>query len=201
MLHLLPIRFVLQALATATAVIIFAAFYYGWIGPANGEHSAFLMIRWSSGIVVVCVAVLHLLWRWLPPVGRWIFPYLGGSWSGTIQFQNDNGQGMRDVVLEIKHTLFALKLLLESNESISWTLAVHAERSPDFERYRMYYVYLNERKEGTLGGGERYRGLAVLRFVPGTNPELRGDYFTDTHRRGTLQLRLEKPTPWWRLWR
>jgi hypothetical protein len=51
------------------------------------------------------------------------------------------------------HTLFGIRLLLESSESTFWTLVVHAERNTDFERYRLYYVYLNERKEGVPGPG------------------------------------------------
>jgi hypothetical protein len=80
-------------------------------------------------------------------------------------------------------------------------LLVHAERNRDFERYRLYYVYLNERKEGFANGGERYRGLAVMRIEPGTRLKLQGDYFTETHRQGTLRLTLNARHPWWVLWR
>jgi site-specific DNA recombinase len=70
----------------------------------------------------------------------------------------------------------------------SWTLAVHAERAQDFARYRLYYVYLNERKEGFPSPRERYRGLAILRVENGERRRLMGDYFTETHRQGTLHL-------------
>ena len=96
-------------------------------------------------------------------VQRWIFPYLGGRWSGFVKFQGPQGPEQRDVTLEVKHTLFGLRLILDSAESTSRTLVVQAERDKDFDRYRLYYVYLNERKEGAAGVHNRYRGLAIMR--------------------------------------
>ena len=61
-------------------------------------------------------------------------------------FEKDGDSQRRNVKLEIKHTLFGLRLVLDSKKSTSWTLVVHAERNRDFGRYRLYYVYLNERK-------------------------------------------------------
>jgi hypothetical protein len=113
----------------------------------------------------------------MPPIQKFIFPYLGGRWTGYVQFEGKEGTQRLNVKLEIKHTLFGLRLLLDSKESTSWTLLVHAERNRDFERYRLYYVYLNERKEGFANGGERYRGLAVMRIEPGARLKLQGDSF------------------------
>ena len=175
--------------------------YAGWIGGGHVMHDAALLLRWSSTIGAEVIVVLFGAWRWIAPVQRFIFPYLGGRWSGIVQFQGDLGPDQRDVMLEIKHTLFGLRLMLDSKESTSWTLVVHAERHQDFERYRLYYVYLNERKEGIASAGERYRGLAVMRVVWGIPLQLNGDYFTDTHRRGTLHLSFDAPHPWWKLWR
>jgi SMODS-associating 2TM, beta-strand rich effector domain len=78
--------------------------------------------------------------------------------------------------MEIKHTLFDLRLLLDSKQSSSRTLVVQAERDPDFARYRLYYVYLNERRDGFENAGVRYRGLAVMSVKPASQPELHGNY-------------------------
>jgi hypothetical protein len=201
MLHLLPIRWILRALVLLVSLIVLGAFYLGWIDDGDFMRDGAKVIRWSAGLATLTVVLLHIAWRWLPILQRSLFPYLGGRWSGIVQFPNQEGTDSRDVVLEVKHTLYGLKLLLESAESISWTLVVHAERNPDFEKFRLYYVYLNERKEGARGGGERYRGLAVLRVEWRALPEIHGDYFTETSRRGTLLLKREKVTAWWRLWR
>jgi hypothetical protein len=72
-----------------------------------------------------------------------IFPYLGGRWSGVLRFNAGRGPEHRDVRLEIKHPLFGIQLLLDSNESTSSTLVVHAERNPDFQRYRIYIMFIS----------------------------------------------------------
>jgi hypothetical protein len=201
MLHLLPIRWVLRAFAALVAIAVLAASYAGFVATGDIVHDMAIVSRWSSSLAITVIVLLYLLWRWLPPVQLAIFPYLGGRWSGFIRFNAEHGPDQRAVRLEIKHTLFALRLLLDSEESTSSTLVVHAERNPDFQRFRVYYVYLNERKEGVQGAGERYRGLAVLRVDWGPQPRLEGDYFTETHRRGTLHLQQNEAHPWWKLWR
>ncbi|SRR5713101_3838564 len=201
MLHLLPIRWILGFAIAFVGLAVLAAVYAGWVGRGDGMADAALLLRWSSVAAVSTILLLFATWRWVPPVQRFIFPYLGGSWSGYILSPGEGGPQRLNVTLEIKHTLFGLRLLLDSKESTSWTLLVHAERNPDFERYRLYYVYLNERKEGFQNAGERYRGLAIIRVERGSRLKLSGNYFTETHRRGTLHLTLDTVHPWWKLWR
>jgi hypothetical protein len=47
----------------------------------------------------------------------------------------------------ISHTLFRLKLVLDSTESTSRTLVAHAEHDPELNRRRLYYVYRVKMKE------------------------------------------------------
>lgn len=201
MLHLLPIRLVLWLFALLIATAIVAAFYIGWLGQGDVLQQAARVIRWSSTLAIAAIVVLHTAWRWLPGVQLTLFPYLGGRWRGVVRFQGQTSLEHREVDLQIKHTLFGLKLLLESEESISWILVVHAEKHPDFAHFRLYYVYLNERKEGIVGASARYRGVAVIRVHWDSQPELHGDCFTETNRKGTLQLKRAEATPWWKLWR
>jgi hypothetical protein len=201
MLHLLPIRWLLRIAFGIVALAVLSAVYAGSVGTGQATHDALLLLRWSSVAATSSIILLFAAWRWVPPVQRYIFPYLGGTWSGFIRFEEQGRSQRRDVKLEIKHTLFGLRLLLESKESTSWTLAVHAERNQDFERYRLYYVYLNERKEGVAGGGQRYRGLAVIRVETGAPLKLLGNYFTEADRAGILHLTLDALHPWWKLWR
>jgi hypothetical protein len=201
MLHLLPIRWILRAFAALVAIAVLAASYAGWVATGNVVHNMAMVSSWSSSSAIAVIVLLFVLWRWLPPVQLFIFPYLGGLWSGLLCFDAENGPEQRAVILEIKHTLFGLRLLLDTKESTSSTLVVHAERNPDFQRYRLYYVYLNERKEGVPGAGDRYRGLAVLRVEWGSQPKLEGDYFTETDRKGTLHLTRDHGHTWWTLWR
>src|SRR5262245_47373570 len=199
MLHLLPIRWILTLAAALVGLAVLAAVYAGWVGGGDAVRDAVFLLRWASIVAVSIIALLFLVWRWIPPVQKAIFPYLGGTWSGYLEFEKDGESQRRNVRLEIKHTLFGLRLLLDSKESTSWTLVVHAERNRDFERYRLYYVYLNERKEGFENGGYRYRGLAVIRVETGARPKLFGDYFTEARSHGTLRLTLDTSHPWWKL--
>jgi hypothetical protein len=201
MLHLLPVRWILVVGFAVVGLSVLATVYAGWMGGGEIARDAALLLRWSSIAATSAIILLFAGWRWMPPVQGLIFPYLGGRWSGFIRFRIDDSDHRREVKLEIKHTLFGLSLLLDSKESTSWTLAVHAERAQDFARYRLYYIYLNERKEGFPNPRERYRGLAILRFENGERPRLMGDYFTETHRQGTLNLTRDAAHPWWKLWR
>ena len=199
MLHLLPIRRILTVVIALVAIAVLAATYAGWVGEGDAMSEATAVIRWSSSLATVAIVCLYAAWRWIRPVQLWIFPYLGGRWSGAVRFQGATGLDSRDVRLEVNHSLFGMKFLLDSDESSSRTLVAHAERDSDFDRYRVYYVYLNERKEGVQGAGEVYRGLAILRVEWGAPPRLHGDYFTESDRRGTLHLARDAAHPWWKL--
>jgi hypothetical protein len=202
MLHLLPIRWLLRGSITIFAVAVLSAVYAGQIGGGAFAHDASVVFGWSSIGAVGVIAFLFAAWRWIPPVQRFIFPYLGGRWSGFIRYQDEEGTHRLEVTMEIKHTLFGVQMLLDSKQSESWTLAVHAERNPDFERYRLYYVYLNERKAGFANAGQRYRGLAIMNVATGgAQLQLQGNYFTETDRRGTLHLTAVALHPRWKLWR
>jgi hypothetical protein len=119
---------------------------------------------------------------------------------GRIDFQGAGGTGTRQVALTINHSLLKIMLILDSAESTSRTLVAHAERDAGINRDRLYYVYLNERKEGVRGAGERYRGLAVLR-VEMAQATLYGDYFTERQGSGKLRVRRQRPHPWWAVWK
>jgi hypothetical protein len=201
MLHLLPIRLLFQASLALIGLAVAAAFYAGALNSTEGAHNAAVALRYCSTIAVALSVILIAAWRWLPPFQRMIFPYLGGHWAGFVKFAEGGGQAQRAVTLDAKHTPFGLKLVLDSDESTSWTLSVQADRNPDFTRYRLYYIYVNERKEGVVGARDRYRGVAIMRVEIGHSIKLFGDYFTETDRRGVIELVAKRLHPWWMLWR
>jgi SMODS-associating 2TM, beta-strand rich effector domain len=201
MLHLLPIRWLLRVSFSIFALAVLTSVYVGGVGGGQLVHDASTLLSWSSIAALAVIALSFAAWRWIPGIQRWVFPYLGGRWSGYIEYQDSGGSHRVDVMMEVKHTLFGLRMLLDSQQSSSKTLAVQAERDPDFERYRLYYIYLNERKDGFADAGARYRGLAVIRVETNNCLELHGNYFTDTERRGTLHLSPDVLHPWWMLTR
>lgn len=202
MLHLLPVRLIVWAIVALAMVVVAAALYSGWAGGADSISLGAAIIRWSSSIVTAGAVVVLVAWRWIPPVQRSIFPYLGGAWSGRVCFKREDGTAdERNVSLLVKHNLLRVVMLLESIESTSKTMVVHADKDPHFDRYSLYYTYRNERKLGMSGDISAYRGLAIMGIELGSELSMHGDYFTDSHRRGTLHLDRTAPNPWWMLWR
>ena len=201
MLHLLPVRIILSVIIVLIAVSVLAAVYGGVLDTGNDFKDLKTVMRYSPIGATILLSVPYILWRWVPSLQRITFPYLGGKWSGELKYQGARGNGTRAVDLHINHSLLQIKLVLDSTESTSRTLLVHPERDVDINRNRLYYVYLNERKEGVPGAGERYRGLAVLRVEMSPRPTLHGDYFTETRSSGTLTMQLKHAHPWWAVWK
>ena len=201
MLHLLPIRLLLGTIIAIGVLSVGGIALNGWQQTHDAVATISRVVRLSGTFVTVTTVVLFALWRWSTSVQELIFPYLGGRWEGRVEFVGTNGPDTRAVTAEIKHTLTRIVVLLDSEESTSRTLVVHAERDPDFKRFRLYYAYLNQRKEGVPGASQTYRGLAVLRVVLGEPRQLIGDYFTEAPRGGAMYLTEAEKTTWWKLWR
>jgi len=105
MLHVLPIRLILRLIAIFVFLVVLAAFSLGWVDDHNRARSVAVLMRGSAVVVTFAVVALHVSWRCLPVLQRALFPYLGGRWSGVIQFSTPGGTDSRHIVLEIKHTL------------------------------------------------------------------------------------------------
>lgn len=196
MMHLLPIR-----LFIATIIILVAlTFLMQGIVPYVGWEMLLSNIRWLYLLVIITPLVLCTFWRLYSKFRTFIFPYLGGEWTGLIEFQGSHGCGTRDVRLTIDHTLFTIKLVLESEQSTSRTLSVCAYRDAGINRDRLYYVFQNERKEGKSKEEKTYRGCAVLR-LEAKNSRLLGDYFTEQNGSGQIILERQKRHAWWHLLR
>ncbi len=201
MLHLLPVRLLATAFAIATSLLMLVAVTSGYITNTSLMLAVQQVARYAPILVIACAVLLLAAWRWISPLQTAIFPYLGGEWTGELRYVDATGPQSKPARMEARHSLVSAKLLLETDESESATLVVHAEKDPTFERYKLYYVFLNRRKEGVSGAGESYRGLAIVRWIEGEKPSLEGDYFTDTNRRGTLHLTRARKTAFWKLWR
>jgi len=201
MLHLLPIRYLLAAVVGLVALAVLASVYAGAVGTGDPAADVRWVVRWASVAALALIVVAYAAWRWIGKVQSLTFPYLGGEWAGDLEFRGRAGAGTRKVTLAVSHTLLRIKLVLESDESTSRTLVVQADRDPGINRDRLYYVYLNERKEGVAGSGDRYRGLAILRVDVSKGLALHGDYFTERQGSGTLSLTRRRGHPWWALWK
>ena len=201
MFHLLPVRIVLTVVVALVSVAAVGGVYAGVIGKGDAIGDVLSVVRFSSVAAVVLLATSYAAWRWLAPFQRVTFPYLGGTWEGELQFEGANGAGSRKIRLDVAHTLLSIKLVLESDESTSRTVVVHAERDAGIDKNRLFYVYHNERKEGVPGAGDRYRGLAVMAVDTKGRHSLQGQYFTERSSHGTLKLTRKLAHPWWAVWK
>lgn len=202
MLHLLPLKRLFTAVLVLIIVIVVTLTMMASSYDTAPLSFIWLLVKWTGPAVTALVFLLFASWRWCPRLQRFIFPYLGGRWRGCIIFSGPAGQETRDVTLHVHHTPFSIKLILESEESLSKTLAVQASKSNDVEDDdKLYYVYLNTRKEGGMKSHRSYRGIAILRVKTSNSLTMVGDYFTESHRYGSLKFDVVELNPWWMLWK
>lgn len=184
--------------------ILFSS-HFGLLAPKDTNlYIISTIFRWGSSFTIGAIILLYAGWRWVPIIQSAIFPYLGGKWKGTVNYKDASGNdASKPVEMEVKHTLFGIKFLLESDESSSQTVSVYAEKNLDFDKFRIYYIYNNHRKEGLKGSEKTYLGLVSSRLElnGGNYSTLNGDYFTDTHRKGQIHLKFTEKNPFWKLWR
>ncbi|ODA68719.1 hypothetical protein A7A08_00551 [Methyloligella halotolerans] len=200
MLNLLPVKIIVTVLLILAGLWVVLATYAGMVGSKGLLADTLLIVRVASSAALIITAIAFAAWRWLPFVQRAIFPYLGGRWNGTLYYDGQRGKGRTQVTLRIRHTLLKIELILDSKESTSRTLAVQARRDAGLNQDHLYYVYSNERKEGVLNAGSRYRGLAIMLVEAGASPKLQGSYFAENSNNGTLRLKRQEPNPWWCIW-
>lgn len=191
MLHLLPIRLLLLMIIILTATIVLAL-----TGAEPFFDAIAYVLRWGLPASICVTIIPCIAWRWVPFLQRQIFPYLGGEWEGILDFSGPRGLGRRNIRVDIHHNLYRMRIQLDSEQSTSRTLALYVERDTGIQRHRLYYVYLNERKEGLIDAGGTYRGLAILGVV-NTSFEMSGNYFTEYQNKGTLELKRRRTHPWW----
>ena len=107
MLHLLPIRLILCAFVLVAAASVALTF----TGHSATLASLSTLVRWSGSLVTIGTIVLFAAWRWIAPLQQSVFPYLGGTWSGVIEFDDKGKSQSRDVQLEIKHLLTRISMM------------------------------------------------------------------------------------------
>ncbi|MCF1466816.1 hypothetical protein FS764_07795 [Agrobacterium vitis] len=204
MLQLLPLRaFLIVMIVLWTLMVFFFLCVAVPIFQLGSLEIIWNIIKWSGSFVTLFGLVFVCAWRWIPQCQRLLFPYLGGEWHGKVLFDGAEGrEESRQVTLFVHHNPIYMKLILSSEESRSNTLSVQAMKSEDVDDMgRLYYVYLNTRKEGGAKSHRSYRGVAILRIENTVPLTMVGDYFTDSNRRGRLKFNIYKYNPWWIIFR
>lgn len=199
MLPILPINAILYAFIALIALTLYVAPLFG-VDESNANQIVVFLAKSTTMLCFVFSTAVLIGWRWLPISQKLIFPYLGGEWAGTLSYERAENAGVRDISMTINHSVNSIKIMLESEESSSTTLSCSASKD-EFEKCMLYYVFLNQRKIGTSGGSDSYKGAAIMHVISEDDITIRIDYFTERSGTGTMELTRTKRRPFWVLWK
>jgi hypothetical protein len=155
--------------------------------------------------VVFLYTILYLLfttwaWRWRVFAGWLIpFPYLGGTWRGTIASTWKNPEtGIQpapiQAILVIRHKFDSISCTLFTAESESRSNAAALLLEDGSDRRVLSYNYTNDPRVSVRGRSERHTGAAILKLA--TQPEMRltGEYWTSRKTTGEMEFVFESRT-------
>jgi hypothetical protein len=202
MLHLFPLRLTLTVFALIALTSYAVSAKYGIVSSGTWLELGLGITKIATPSAVLSILIALMLWRWGPKfVQDSVFPYLGGTWTGEIEFAGRSGLEKREVTLRVEHNLGSIRMALVTTESTSQTLVVHARRAPlQNDVVKLIYIYEVERREGFIGAGDRYRGCAFIDVHIDAQKSMIGSYQASPNRAGSIRTMLYQPTPWWKLW-
>lgn len=148
----------------------------------------------ASVIQFASLAVIYFAWRWIPGFSYFVFPNIGGDWTGNIRFENDKGHHTMNAALHVDQNVTAISLLLTTENAESETMVVYPRRLSN-RRLELLYVYETHKKESLPPPSYRYRGTAVMR-LEGKADKLSGSYYTEQGGKGTVTF-ARKPAKGW----
>jgi SMODS-associating 2TM, beta-strand rich effector domain len=178
MIHLLPVRLVVRALLTVSMLAVLCVLSLDLAGEQSLRAKATLILTWVGYADLMIGALLTFGWRYIPGFTRLVYPDVAGRWTGSLRYKVEGMVGEKAATLWVRQGMLGIRLLLETDESESETLVVQPVRDLDFERFKLFYIFENRRKEGQDVALSSYRGTAVIRLEGGRPGELSGDYFT-----------------------
>jgi hypothetical protein len=99
MLHLFPLRLILQLFAFLVGVFVLVWLQFGTASPADMAREGLRVFGWSSAFALALIFIIFAAWRWVPWVQSSVFPYLGGRWEGVLEFYGARGVEQRNIRL------------------------------------------------------------------------------------------------------
>ena len=130
-------------------------------------------------------------WRMWPASLLFTRPNLRGTWIGHLESDWQRGAGnpgsVIPIVFAINQSFFSLIIhsLTKDQEGLSDVAKIVVKEDPGVT----YLSYVYSLREEFRAGMGNQQGAAELRLVKGGQPELRGEYWTNTKTRGRLLLR------------
>lgn len=193
MLHLVQINLIIYAVA-AIAVLTVRVFSGAPVETALQEA-----IRYGGAFSIATVVMTSVGWRFVPFLGRVIFPNIAGEWTGSIEFNRAGSTETTDASLHVEQNLLAMSLILLTPRAESETLVVHPLKLTN-GRFAIHYIYDTRSRPGQAGPVYKYRGTAELRLGD-DGYTLAGTYYTEQNNGGTVHFtRPRKPRCWWQFW-
>ncbi len=203
MLHLVPLRLLLTVYALIVMASYAGALKVGFVSNHTNLGIAAGIFKVATPVAIIAMLVGLIAWRFVPAfVQDMLFPYLGGHWTGEIEFEDAAGNHVKHpATLDAVHTPTQIRFVLSTKESSSETLMVHARKAlPPSDIAKLVYIYEVERREGYAGAGDRYRGSAFVDVKTQPAKSMTGSYVAGK-RSGTLRMTLKAATPRWKIWR
>jgi hypothetical protein len=197
-------RFIGRFIITVTVLAVLGLIAFSGALDKPTLASAMTVVRRVLGVEAVIALIVYYGWHYFPGMTqRWIYPHIEDTWDGTINYFHEGKHGRKEAVLHVSQSLVRIRLVLETDESVSETLVVRPERDSDFSRFRLFYIYENRQRDGLPNNGRSYRGTALIELGPGKPSCLVGTYFTDQRGTGTIEFRRRRDARkwywgWWR---
>lgn len=152
--------------------------------------------------VVLVYTIIYFLfttwaWRWRLFAGWLIpFPYLGGTWRGTIASTWANPEtgatpAPIEAILVIRHKFDSVSCTMFTAESESQSNAAALQLEDGSDRTVLSYNYTNDPRVSVRGRSERHTGAAVLKLATQPRMRLVGEYWTSRKTIGEMDFVFE----------
>ncbi|MGO3927354.1 hypothetical protein [Rhodopseudomonas pseudopalustris] len=178
MQHLIKVNLIVYAAAIAAGM---ASLLLLGADPTAAFATA---TKVASVIQLISLAFIYFAWRFIPGYSFFIFPNLGGEWTGHVVFTTANGEREIKADLHIDQNVATISLVLTTEMAESETMVVYPRKLSNF-RHELLYVYETHKKETLPPPSYRYRGTAIIRLAQGNN-KLAGSYYTEQGGTGTV---------------
>lgn len=166
------------ALYIAAAVIFVACM----IKPPQVLDDYFSYVGYAISVVTI-IFTLYAKWLWrFNPLVK--IPKLNSKYKGIIKYNFNNKDGQKNIKLEIKQTLFSIKVkaITDINRSRTITGSIALEG----DEYYLYYVYITDPSSVELKGNSIQYGTCRLLLEDVNN--LNGKYWTTSRTIGDIEL-------------